>query len=438
MNIRRLTSCDEVLRHMEEHRPALVDEAVLRTGAPIAKDFAELAERTAPWDIRIEPSYARRLLGAAGDFLRTHDAEALERFDADAGETLPLDDYLTRMHESPESTPPAVELRPSSALLETLGSRGPLLERLGLDFEPGQAKAADHAALVYAYLAAARQASDLHFDRDGRHVFNLTVIGRKRYLLFPPRSGPRLDPIMYFGGVRLRDLSDDERAGFLRYAGGVELVVDVGEAVYIPPFFWHHVDYLEPSFSVGVRGVSPPPRLGAVLDEIPANHLLQLVASEILRAPEEPIRRRCLERVEGVVAEPWRTAPRAYDRIRTTLRSCLDDLGIDVRADRYVDSVDFGAPLFRRFLEPKVDASAGPRHRLDDAVRITSHDERHARVEGSDGRVFPIPLNLVAPLLSFAKGRTVDEVAGDHPDVDSNRLNTIVERLTAAGLLHTL
>ncbi len=435
MNGDRLTSCDEVLRHMQEHRPALVDEALLRRGAPIATSFANLVERTAPWDIRVEPSYARRLLGAAGDFLRTRDDESLERFGADAGETLPLERYLQRMNDAPGSTPPAVELRPSPALLERLGARGALLERLGLSFEPGQPKSDDSAALVYAYLAAAGQASDLHFDRDGRHVFNLTVIGRKRYLLFPPRSGPRLDPIMYFGGVRLSELSDDERAGFLRYAGGVELVVDVGEAVYIPPFFWHHVDYLEPSFSVGVRGVSPPPRLGAVLDTIPANYLLQLVASEVLRAPEEPARRRCLDQLEAVVGATWRTAPRAYDRIRSTLLSCLDELGIDVRADRYVDSIDYGAPLFRRFLEPKVDVSCGPRYQLDDAVRIAAHDEHHARIEGLDGRVFPIPLHLVAPLLSFAKGRTVDEVASSHPDVESHRLTKLVDRLTAAGLL---
>lgn len=110
------------------------------------------------------------------------------------------------------------------------------------------------------FMADAGGAADMHADGDGRDVLLYQCYGRRYVCLVPVSAGALLHPVGPYATVRIAAMSTAERASFLAYAGGYETVLEPGETVFMPAFIWHHLNYLEASFSVNFRfgGIEDP------------------------------------------------------------------------------------------------------------------------------------------------------------------------------------
>jgi hypothetical protein len=100
-----------------------------------------------------------------------------------------------------------------------------------------------------------------HCDMDASHNFLYQLFGSKRVCLVPPaqtqKIQPSLDLGMLLGDVPFEFLDSDEQLRFLRYADGRDTMLGPGEALYIPPLWWHFVRYETDSFALSWRNHGP-------------------------------------------------------------------------------------------------------------------------------------------------------------------------------------
>jgi Cupin-like domain len=85
--------------------------------------------------------------------------------------------------------------------------------------------------------------------------FNIQVWGRKRWIMFTPKHGHRVNPSVDYGMyVMSREYGNEK--DFLNHPLELELwdvTVEPGDVIYCPSFLWHSVEALEPSFSVSMK-----------------------------------------------------------------------------------------------------------------------------------------------------------------------------------------
>ncbi len=103
------------------------------------------------------------------------------------------------------------------------------------------------------WLSAAGTVVPLHRDV-AQNVF-YQLVGRKRFLVYPPAAAPWLysQPIRSALANYARvdpEQPDDERFPLSRLVAPVEIVLGPGDAMFLPSRWWHHVRSLETSLSV--------------------------------------------------------------------------------------------------------------------------------------------------------------------------------------------
>lgn len=118
------------------------------------------------------------------------------------------------------------------------------------------------AMFLTAWMGRQRCLQRLHCDMDGRHNFLVQAFGDKRISLVPPAQTqklmPALDKRLLFSEVPLHRYDAAEKLRFLRFVDGRDALLRPGEALYIPPLWWHAVEYLSDSFSVSWRPEPTP------------------------------------------------------------------------------------------------------------------------------------------------------------------------------------
>ena len=96
----------------------------------------------------------------------------------------------------------------------------------------------------------------MHYDVDYPDVFLCHFGGRKRVILFPPDQTPYLYRVPFSFSARF-DLAPDapDYAAFpaLAHARGAIADLGHGDALYIPPGYWHYVRYDDIGFSLSLR-----------------------------------------------------------------------------------------------------------------------------------------------------------------------------------------
>jgi hypothetical protein len=105
---------------------------------------------------------------------------------------------------------------------------------------------------LYLWVGSKGNVSSLHFDRPNNFLVQLH--GRKRLVLFAPQDYARLYPsetISHFSRV---DIEKPDLAQFPDYSGaqGYEVVLEAGDTLYLPPFWWHQVYSDSTSVSISV------------------------------------------------------------------------------------------------------------------------------------------------------------------------------------------
>lgn len=107
----------------------------------------------------------------------------------------------------------------------------------------------DRMSAAAAWLGPAGTESVLHCDLVDNMLAQ--VRGRKLFQLYPPGT---IDPS---GSRQHNSLTADPRYRESPPAPEYEFVLEEGEVLYLPPFYWHRVVSLEPSISVNLAWYTP-------------------------------------------------------------------------------------------------------------------------------------------------------------------------------------
>ncbi|HJU40490.1 MAG TPA: cupin-like domain-containing protein, partial [Tahibacter sp.] len=105
---------------------------------------------------------------------------------------------------------------------------------------------------VFLWLGSQGNISSLHFDQPNN--FFVQLHGVKRFRLFAPHDYDNLYPSATIGHFSRVNIEAPDLAAYPRYANarGVEVTVNAGDTLYLPPFWWHQVYSDTTSVSVSV------------------------------------------------------------------------------------------------------------------------------------------------------------------------------------------
>jgi lysine-specific demethylase 8 len=336
---------------LEPRRPVVLQGLLDDHPLGQLRTLEQVRERLGAVPVSIVRNYMDFNLGNIADFIarRPVHLEPCVRQSTLAG-------YFDQVAEAPGERWIVTESVPADDLLADLA-----LPALGITrCEPGYGNPAGAPqpgqANSLLFVGGAGNASDLHTDWDGRQVVLYQVFGRKRAVLFPPAAGEALQPIDVFAMLRLRDLPEARRQERIAALGGVEVVLEPGDALFIPAFHWHHLDYLETAMSVSFRFDGPAdPDLRFLIHRVHRDPVTQNLWSALL----DPARlerhhdavtalRQACERPAASGSEKYRAmreaCARAYEEV------CLD--GAPHTPLAWVQYADFLEPILSQRYDP--------------------------------------------------------------------------------------
>lgn len=98
----------------------------------------------------------------------------------------------------------------------------------------------------------------IHYDIDMSNVLHTHFGGRKRVLLFAPEYSKLLYRLP-FNTYSLANFDNPDYSKYpaLKHVKGYEFVLEHGDSLFMPSGYWHYMTYLEGSFSVSYRKLSP-------------------------------------------------------------------------------------------------------------------------------------------------------------------------------------
>lgn len=112
----------------------------------------------------------------------------------------------------------------------------------------------------------------MHYDVDLGDLLHFQFEGKKRVLLFAPDQSAFLYKVpLSVHTVYNIDYENPDYQQFpaLEYAQGYEIIMEHGDALFMPSGYWHFNRYLEAGFSVTLRSFpSGPKRLFKMLNEV--------------------------------------------------------------------------------------------------------------------------------------------------------------------------
>ncbi|GAB4014820.1 MAG: hypothetical protein Fur0010_13270 [Bdellovibrio sp.] len=203
----------------------------------IITDFAKEWTALVKWN----PEYFKKMYG--NNLVKVYDASF-----ADAGSTymgskgeMPFAEYLDRIEKGED-------LR---MFLYNIFSHAPELKKdISLPkFINGLSK-----RFLFMFVGPKGAITQIHFDIDMSHVFHTPVVGRKRFVLYPPEQSKNL----YRHPFTVRSYVDVDHPDFkkfpkLKLAKGYEVIVEPGQTLFIPAGYWHHVEYLDAGYAISLR-----------------------------------------------------------------------------------------------------------------------------------------------------------------------------------------
>lgn len=98
----------------------------------------------------------------------------------------------------------------------------------------------------------------IHYDIDMSNVLHTHFGGRKRVVLISPEYSDLLYrlPFNTYSLINL-DEPDYHKYPALRFVKGYDFILEDGDSIFMPGGYWHYMTYLESSFSVSYRKLSP-------------------------------------------------------------------------------------------------------------------------------------------------------------------------------------
>jgi lysine-specific demethylase 8 len=267
-------------------QPVLIEGLFDAEGIRAIDSLGRFVEQFGEWPVRMVKNYAAGYFDSFKRAVRTERPSTVEPGAPAADEEGTASTLRAFVTEAPTDVQ-LTELPWPETVVHLLGPPH-LLAAVGIrELQTGYFPKAGAAGCLW-FLARAGAASDLHTDWDGHHLLHHQVFGRKRWTLFPPSSGPRLGAVDIYGTVALRTMGERERREVLAWAGGDECIVEPGETLYVPPYHYHHVDYLDAALGVALRLLGPGEDLRLLTKRLHRSNALQCLFASILEAPGRP------------------------------------------------------------------------------------------------------------------------------------------------------
>ena len=98
-----------------------------------------------------------------------------------------------------------------------------------------------------------------HMHYDTYHNFYTQIKGRKKFTIFAPSEWVHLYPYPYLHPhhaqtqVNISNTNDTDKFPFITKATGIEITLDPGDLLYLPPLWFRHTETLDTSISVNIR-----------------------------------------------------------------------------------------------------------------------------------------------------------------------------------------
>jgi len=114
------------------------------------------------------------------------------------------------------------------------------------------------------FTGGATSITHMHFDIDLSNIIHTQFAGRKRVLLFPFEEQHKLYrkpfevlSLADFSNYYLNGKIDYEKFPALKLAKGYEVILELGDTLFMPAGYWHHMEYLESGFAMSLRALQP-------------------------------------------------------------------------------------------------------------------------------------------------------------------------------------
>lgn len=182
---------------------------------------------------------------------------------------------------------------------------------------------------MHLFVGTAGTCYHTHYDLNPNLHFQL--VGRKRFILFPPNQWRNLYPFPCHHDLDRRsrldlDAPDDERFPRWQKAKGMAVELGPGDCLYIPPFWFHHVQTVTtPCVSMAVWCYDTHPNsVSGGRDLMPSSAAAKLIAEAKAKESAEAVE----EQVELIGRDVLRgTVPNAE---RDTCHSELASIGVEL------------------------------------------------------------------------------------------------------------
>lgn len=114
--------------------------------------------------------------------------------------------------------------------------------------------------------------SQTHFDASAN--FNIQVHGRKRFILSPPQAHSKLHLFPHIHPQSRKSQVDFKhpnkpRLPYFRNVPAFEVILEEGDVLYIPPFWFHRVETVEPAINLNIWSSSWEVGLQHKLERVP-------------------------------------------------------------------------------------------------------------------------------------------------------------------------
>ena len=112
----------------------------------------------------------------------------------------------------------------------------------------------------------------MHYDMDLANNFHFNFAGRKKVILYAPDQTKYLYKVPY--SIVSMEIIDMDNPDFEKYpalakASGYEVILEHGEALFMPSHWWHFIKYETPCLSLTLRSLpSSPGKIVEVLNNI--------------------------------------------------------------------------------------------------------------------------------------------------------------------------
>lgn len=158
-------------------------------------------------------------------------------------------------------------------LLPILDQHPELLKDLDVDWLMSAANNGAREVKHQLFMGGAGTSTQMHCAI-GSNLF-IQIYGRKQWWIYSNKNSPLLEPIVDRSVFFRSQANGEKPEGNFKKADGWTVILEPGDVLYNPPFFWHQARSIDINIGVGFRWFS----LAAILKVSPAQLLMTITAS---------------------------------------------------------------------------------------------------------------------------------------------------------------